>query len=38
VKIILTVPDMRNPRREMIFATRTTIPTVWGLNHANYNP
>ena len=35
VKITLTVPDPRNRRREMVFATRTSVPIVWGLNHAS---
>ncbi len=38
VKIMLTVPDIRDSREEMVFATRTTIPIIWGLNHASYNP
>jgi general secretion pathway protein J len=38
VKIILTVPDIRDRRKEMVFSTRTTIPIIWGLNHASYNP
>ncbi len=38
VKIMLTVPDLRNPRRERVFATRTNIPITWALNHAIYNP
>jgi len=38
VKIILTVPDTRNRNREVTFATRTTVPITWALNHAAYNP
>ncbi len=38
VKIILTVPDIRDRRKEMVFASRVDIPIIWGLNHASYNP
>lgn len=38
VKIILTVPDLRDSRKEKVFATRANVPITWALNHAIYNP
>lgn len=37
VKISITIPSA-NGRREETYGTRATIPIVWGLNHAVYNP
>ena len=38
VRIRLTVADPSDPDQETTFATRASLPLVWGLNHASYNP
>jgi len=38
VKILLTIPDYRDPQEERVFGTRASLPIRWGLNHAIYNP
>jgi len=37
VKIILTLPDLRDATEDVVFGTRAVIPTVWALNFARYN-
>jgi general secretion pathway protein J len=38
VKIRIKVPDPANPKRSIRFGTRATLPLVYALNHAAYNP
>ena len=38
VRITLRVPHHRDRSRTLTFGTRASLPLVFGLNHAIYNP
>ena len=38
VRIKLSVPHHRDRNRIITYGTRASLPMVWALNHANYNP
>ena len=38
VRITLEVPHHRDRNRTLTYGTRASLPMVWALNHASYNP